>query len=88
MTHPRDIPTDKLKGMFLMGFLTMKKLGEEAELWPFTFAASQIREELKKRNEWDSWITELGKNKGFMNGERDYQSLGRTMIRHILFLRS
>ena len=74
MTHPRDIPTDKLKGMFLMGFLTMKKLGEEAELWPFTFGASQIREELKKRNVWDSWITELGKNKDFMEGKNDYQS--------------
>jgi len=75
MTHPRDIPTDKLKGMFLMGFVTMKKLGEKAELWPFTFAASQIRTELKKRNAWDSWIAELGKNKDFMNGKSNYHSL-------------
>jgi len=74
MTHPKDLPTDKLKGMFLMGFLTMKKLGESAKLWPFTFAASQIREELKKRKVWDSWVTELGKNKAFMNGKSDYQS--------------
>ena len=76
MTHPKDLPTDKLKGMFLMGFLTMKTLGEKAELWPFTFGASQIREELKKRNVWDSWVAELGKNKAFMNGKKDYQSLG------------
>ena len=74
MTHPRDLTTDKLKGMFLMGFVTMKKLGEEAELWPFTFAASQIREELKKRDVWGSWVAELGKNKDFMNGKSDYQS--------------
>ena len=74
MTHPQDIPTDKLKGMFLMGFVTLKKLGEDPKLWPFTFGASQIREELKKRDEWDSWIDSLGKNKAFMNGEKDYDS--------------
>ena len=68
------MPTEKLKAMFLVGFVTMKKLGEKAELWPFTFAASQIREELKKRNVWELWIEELGKNKAFMNGERDYCS--------------
>ena len=71
MTHPRNIETDKLKGMFLMGFNTLKKLGEDPKLWTFTFAASQIREELKKRGEWDSWIESLGKNKAFMNGEKE-----------------
>ena len=75
MTHPKDIETNKLKGMFLMGFVTLKKLGEDPKLWPFTFAASQIREELKKRGEWDSWIETLGKNKDFMNGKNDYQSV-------------
>ena len=73
MTHPKDIPINKLKSMFLVGFITMKELGESPKLWPFTFAASQIREELKKRNEWESWIIKLGKNKAFMNGEQDYR---------------
>ena len=80
MTHPKDMPTDKLKGMFLLGFVTMKELGEKAELWPFTFVASQIREALKKRNEWDLWITELGKNKDFMNGKSNYQSSEQSPI--------
>ena len=81
MTHPNDISTDKLKGMFLMGFVATKKLGEDPELWPFTFGASQIREELKKRGVWDEWITKLGKNKAFMNGEQDYQSSARSAMK-------
>ena len=72
MTQPEELTTGHLKQMFLYGFITMKRLGEDPKLWPFTLAAIQIRGELKRRGEWDSWIEKLGKNKEFMNGEGEY----------------